>query len=327
MKPTTLIYSSNNPPRGALEIKVRNTNIFTKILICSTGAEVISTLKEHPVDMICWAVGHTDEPTDWLEALRINPAWTDLPILFFTKEEDKENRLWGLEMGACDSVTFVTSTAELAARIRGHLQRSQQINFLRNRRSELAQMALNDALTGLGNRASFDLRLGQEISRSRRTGISFGLLLIDLDHFKWFNDCYGHQTGDIILKAMGRVIADTVRDSDVACRYGGEEFAVILPSTTAKTANQLASRLHAAIAELSLELWQNKKSLTASIGLTCFDGSRLANSSELVEEADTALYQAKNNGRNCTEIFNLETPRLPLDFNFVTPELTAFQSN
>lgn len=327
MTSSVMIISTSNPPGGALEKKVKKTGIFTHTIVCCNSEEVIAELKKQPVKMICWAFGPGDEQTDWLEKLKLNPAWTDLPLLVFTKENDNVKRLRGLEMGACDSVTFVTPTDELAARIRGHLKRSEQIAFLRNRRAELAQMALNDPLTGLGNRASFDLCLSQEISRSRRSGRSFGLILIDLDHFKWFNDCYGHQAGETILKAFAKTLAETVRESDIACCYGGEEFAIILPGTTTGSASRLAERLHEAIAILSQELWQNKLALTTSIGLTCFDGSRHVGSYELIGEADAALYQAKNNGRNRTEIFLPKTTQLPLHFDYNLPTTAPFQAH
>lgn len=328
MTATALIISSSNPPRGALVQKVRKTGVFEEILICESGEEVIRHLGEQPINLICWAFGQDEtEPPEWLEALRVNPAWADIPLLVFTKEGDTEGRLQGLELGACDSVTFVTPTAELTARFQGHLKRSQQITHLRNRRAELAQMALNDPLTGLANRTSFDLRLGQEIARSRRSGYSFGLLLIDLDHFKWFNDCYGHQAGDTILKAVARTLSETVRDSDIACRYGGEEFAIILPGSTAASATNLAERLHEAIAKLSQDLWQDEKSLTASIGLTCFDGNRLTSSGELIGEADAALYQAKDKGRNCTETYQPTTPNFPQFYPYEQPATEQLQAN
>lgn len=316
MTATALIISANNPPRGALEKKVLKTKVFSQVVVCSSGDDAIAELQKQKISMILWAFGTIDDSTEWLETVHLNPAWTDIPLLIFTKERAREQRLRGLALGACDSVTFVTSTAELTARIRGHLKRSEQILHLRNRRAELAQMALCDPLTGLGNRASFDLRLGQEVSRSRRSGISFALMLIDLDHFKWFNDCYGHQAGDTILKSVSRVFTETVRDADVACRYGGEEFAIILPGATATCAKRLAERLHQELAVLSGELWQNTSALTASIGLTCFDGNRNASVGDLVGEADSALYQAKNSGRNRTETFlPAAAPSLP-DFDY-----------
>jgi len=326
MTATALIISTNNPPRGALEQKILKTAIFSQAIICTSGEDALAELEKQKIDMIFWAFGTINDPTEWLEILHLNPTWTDIPLLIFTKEGEHAKRLRGLELGACDSVTFVTPTPELTARIRGHLKRSEQIIHLRNRRAELAKMAFSDSLTGLGNRASFDLRLGQEVSRSRRSGISFSLMLIDLDHFKWFNDCYGHQAGDTILKAVSGVLSETVRDADVACRYGGEEFAIILPGTAANSAQQLAERLHQGFATLSLGLWQNKSALTASIGLTCFDGSRNVGVSELICEADTALYQAKDNGRDRTEIFLPTTSQLPLTFDYASVATSSLQA-
>ncbi len=303
MKSTALIIANSNPPRDALAQKVRKTGIFEEVFACDSGAELMEILTNREIDLICWAIGQEEEDLDWLEALKANPAWIDLPLLVFTKEDDGESRLRGLELGACDGVTFVTSTAELAARFQNHLQRSRQIRQLRHRRAQLAELALSDPLTGLGNRTTFDLRLGQEVVRCRRNGQSFALLLLDLDRFKWFNDCYGHQAGDTILKSVADTLSKTVRDSDVACRYGGEEFAIILPDTTQCMAENLAGRLREALAELSQELWQNQSTLTASIGLTSFDASHPIGSSELISEADAALYQAKNNGRDRTESY------------------------
>lgn len=323
MTTTALIISTNNPPRGALEKKILKTEIFAETIVCASGEEAISALQKQKVDMIFWAFGTIDDSTAWLETLHLNPAWTDIPLLIFTKEEDSEQRLRGLELGACDSVTFVTPTAELIARIRGHLKRSEQIFQLRNRRAELAQMALCDPLTGLGNRASFDLRLGQEISRSRRSGIPFSLMLIDLDHFKWFNDCYGQQAGNIILKSVSRVITDAVREADLACRYGGDEFVIILPAAAAKSAEQLAERLHQKLAELSTDLWKNASALTACIGLTSFDEERNSGGCELIGEVDSALKQAKTHGRNTIESFRPPKVHRPSVFDYDFPAVAS----
>lgn len=328
MTSTALIISTSNPPRGALEKKIQKTSVFDKIIVCSNGEDVLAILEQQDIDMICWACSTEDEPTDWLYDLRNNPAWTDLPLLAFTKEGDQEQRLRGLDLGACDCVTFVTANAELAARIRGHLKRAGQITHLRNRRAELAKMALNDPLTNLGNRASFDLSLSQEIARSSRSGTPFSLMLIDLDHFKWFNDCYGHQAGDTILKAVAQTLAETVRDTDIACRYGGEEFVLILPGTAATSARELAQRLHTAISDLSSNLWQNAKALTISIGLTSYDGTHTASCGELIEEADQALYQAKENGRNRTEVHTpqISSYNIPA-FDYHRSAVPTFQSH
>jgi diguanylate cyclase (GGDEF)-like protein len=326
MTATALIISTRNPPGSALKKKILKTDVFTQVVVCHCGEAAIAELQKQKIDMIFWVFGAFDDPTEWLETLHLNPAWIDLPVLIFTKEGAREQRMRGLELGACDSVTFVTPAAELAVLIRGHLKRSKQINQLRNRRAELAQMALKDPLTGLCNRASFDLRLGQEVARSRRSGTSLALMLIDLDGFKWFNDCYGHQAGDAILKAVSGAFSDAVRDPGVVCRYGGERFAIILPGTALTSAKHLAEQLQHKLSILSRDLWQNESALTASIGLTCFAGSRVMGVGELIGEADTALCQAKNSGRNRTEIFLPTTPQLPMVFDYTLPEKISLKT-
>jgi diguanylate cyclase (GGDEF)-like protein len=126
------------------------------------------------------------------------------------------------------------------------------------------------------------------------------LLLIDLDHFKKINDTHGHQSGDYILQQTAEVIVSASRDTDICCRYGGEEFAVILQDTKGKNAEHLARRIHQRIAQLPS---QKQIPLTVSIGISSSNRDNLGQATALIKEADQALYLAKQNGRNRTEIW------------------------
>lgn len=160
--------------------------------------------------------------------------------------------------------------------------------------ARLEERSLTDKLTGVANRAGFDQRLHEEIERCRRYGSQLSLLMLDMDHFKHYNDAHGHLAGDEALAAAARTMQDVCRPVDVIARYGGEEFAVILPATDRDGAVQTAERLRQAIAATPLSVG----SITASIGISTLDFAGKP-SRQLIHEADKALYEAKGAGRNC----------------------------
>lgn len=164
---------------------------------------------------------------------------------------------------------------------------------------ETHQMAIMDSLTGIHNRRYFDEVLPQEFERAHRLGLSFSLLIIDVDNFKKFNDLYGHHLGDRILVTIGRVLRKALRSIDFAFRYGGEEFAVILPETGLKSARRVAERIRQGIIVESRKLLRNDgdRPVTVSTGVACYPRDA-AYSEELVAVADQLLYQAKKTGRN-----------------------------
>lgn len=170
-----------------------------------------------------------------------------------------------------------------------------------NRRLEA--LAVTDPLTGLYNRRHFEHVLSLEVRRAQRMGTRLSLLMMDVDHFKRYNDTHGHPAGDEVLRALGRLVRERVRSTDVACRYGGEEFTVILPGTSRTDAMVLANdlRLNVEAYPFENEATQPGGRLTISIGVATYPADA-SDEVALVRAADQALYRAKENGRNRVEV-------------------------
>lgn len=167
--------------------------------------------------------------------------------------------------------------------------------FLTRSKRRLSDLAFRDHLTGLYNRRSFDTRLRDEVERIRRYRRPFGLLMIDIDHFKACNDRYGHQKGDEVLRGVSRLILKGIRRSDFAARYGGEELAVVLPETGKEQAAQVAEKVRSSVATESEKY--TGVAVTVSIGGACCEESG-CEAGDLLAHADAALYEAKQAGRN-----------------------------
>lgn len=165
----------------------------------------------------------------------------------------------------------------------------------------IEQAALTDALTGIPNKRALDDNLLRASSLSDRHGQAYSLILIDLDHFKQVNDTYGHVTGDHLLRRVGEVLERALRTSDSVYRFGGEEFAVLLPHTGEHDAREVAERIRQAISGISIECSGERLSATSSCGVATHIKGELPE--HWVTRADEALYQAKRNGRNRTEVF------------------------
>jgi diguanylate cyclase (GGDEF)-like protein len=189
-----------------------------------------------------------------------------------------------------------------------------ELQALRARLKKLEQDAHRDELTNLYNRRHFNYSIKQELERTRRTGQPTSLIFIDIDHFKQVNDQYGHPIGDLAIQHVANAVLHSLRRLDIACRYGGEEYAIILPSTALNTAIAVAGRLRQLIVDVPLILPGGRQlGLTASLGVsTALQDCKDLSTRALVVQADKALYQAKNKGRNCV-VANLPFPETSLD--------------
>jgi diguanylate cyclase (GGDEF)-like protein len=204
-----------------------------------------------------------------------------------------EDRVRALDLGAIDFVEKPFEVVELKARVRSALRVQHLVKML-------AQRAQVDGLTGLWNRTYFDRRLLQECSEAQRHGRSVSLVMCDVDGFKRLNDERGHPFGDMVLERLSRILQGG-RGSDVACRYGGEEFGIILPHTAGMEALEVAERYRRSF---EVETWHGApgKVITASFGVAEMAAAgRPMSVADLVAAADAALYRAKLNGRNRVE--------------------------
>lgn len=187
---------------------------------------------------------------------------------------------------------FSTEDSNLAMTIA-----QQTASIIENAR--LYRLATIDGLTELYVHRHFQIRLEEELRRAHRYSKDLALMITDIDHFKLFNDTYGHQTGDVVLRAVSKIVKDTVRDIDLPARYGGEEFGVILPETDEEGAMILAERLRKNVEELEVETEvHGTLSVNISIGVACFPRIKSEDRKVLIEAADCALYHSKEDGRN-----------------------------
>jgi len=210
-----------------------------------------------------------------------------------------ENPAFGLELMNMLSARIRESDDE---RLRGSVREQQQVEVL----EDLSKQATHDPLTGLFNRRHLDKILDGEIARAQRTGSTVGLLLSDIDHFKEINDRYGHKAGDVMLQELGKLLKKCVRLADVVCRYGGEEFVVIMPGVSMSTLSRCAEEIRSRVDELFVECGSDQIHTTISLGAAVFPlhGS---NGDEILVCADQALYQAKREGRNRVVICPVRT--------------------
>lgn len=210
---------------------------------------------------------------------------------------------WGFEYN--DAIFNILGSATLISIVLGHLiYHLNRNNFLQSRqlkiqRREIQQLADHDTLTGLYNRREFENRMEEEFTRSDRYDQFLTIIMIDLDHFKEINDTYGHQAGDRVLEAMGDIIEEQTRNTDICCRYGGEEFCIALPETPLQDARTIAERLREELAERTFESDKDGSfSVTCSIGLTEREPDD-THFEQTLKRADKALYDAKSRGRDC----------------------------
>lgn len=226
--------------------------------------------------------------------LKTDAALRDIPVIFVTARDSAEDETLGLEVGAVDFIAKPISPPVVRARVRTHVALKRQADLLRS-------LAFNDGLTGVANRRWFDERLQVEWLRCRRNRMPLSLILLDLDHFKAYNDHYGHQAGDDCLRAVAAAMkARLGRPADLLARYGGEEFVCLLPETPLDGAMAKADDLGRAVQDLGIAhaAATTAPVVTISRGVAALLPEQGHEPAELLQRADAMLYAAKHAGRN-----------------------------
>jgi diguanylate cyclase (GGDEF)-like protein len=223
--------------------------------------------------------------------LKAQHRTTDIPVIFITALGDLTAEMRGLELGAADYVTKPVNPPSVRARVHHQIK-------LKSALQKLTQLAATDALTGLANRGKFDEMLAYEYARHARSGREFSLILLDIDHFKKFNDNFGHACGDDCLRQVAGAITEPVgRSTDLAARFGGEEFAILLPETPLKGAMVTAEKVRQRMG--SLVLCQGAATpVTASFGVVSTRHLPGGSAAGLLAQVDQQLYAAKAGGRD-----------------------------
>ncbi|MBX3363656.1 MAG: diguanylate cyclase [Phycisphaeraceae bacterium] len=276
-------------------------------------------LKSEPIDLICAADGAMGlrmarelRPTvilldidmpgmdgfEVLRQLKDDTPTHDIPVIMLTGMQSPQDKVTAFDLGAVDYICKPFDLTELRARVRSAVRSSRLVQML-------AQRAQIDGLTGLYNRAHFDARLKDELSGCQRHARSLSLAVFDCDFFKQINDTYGHPAGDEVLIGIAETLQRECRASDIPCRYGGEEFCLIMPDTPPDDAFRVCERIRQ---NLGAMVWPRhpERSITVSVGLVgARKPSHELTAAEWLETADKNLYTAKQTGRNRTIITDL----------------------
>ncbi len=262
-------------------------------------AEAVFHAAEHAYDLMIVSLGLKDfDGLRLCSQVRSLERTRHLPMLAVADASDRDNLLRGLEIGVNDYLMRPVDRNELLARVRTQVRRRRYAEHLRDNFHASIEMAITDALTGLHNRRYLESHLAALADQAAARGEPLALMMLDIDFFKAINDSYGHDAGDEVLREFAARVRKAVRGIDLACRYGGEEFVVVMPETDLKVAGLVAERLRRAVAgaPFAIERGARQIDVTLSIGIAGLEGREQV--AAVLKRADQALYRAKRAGRN-----------------------------
>ena len=303
MSYSILVIDDTNPIRQQILHTLRGAELFDNHFEAANGIEGFKILLTEKIDLVLCDVEMPGmDGFKFLNMVNSRKELRDIPVLLLTSHNELETKIRGLEQGASDYLTKPFSPEELLARVKIHLKIKTLQDHLKESNQRLLQISLTDPLTELNNRRYLMETLEKEFERSQRSNHPCAFLMIDLDHFKQVNDTYGHQQGDEVLQATAREIKRQLRQYDFAARFGGEEFALLLPETSPAEALMVAERLRQSICDIQFTGPSSELTITTSIGISALPHNKIGSVEDLIRLADEALYTAKDNGRNRVEI-------------------------
>jgi two-component system, cell cycle response regulator len=252
---------------------------------------------DYELAIVSMALGEFD-PLRVSSQIRTLEHSRTLPIILVAEDTDRPRVMRGLDLGVNDFIMRPVERTELAARVRTQIRRQRYAVELRESVNHTLALAVTDELTGLYNRRYFERHLSLMLDKAREQARDMAVMLIDMDFFKAVNDTYGHAIGDAVLREFALRLRRNIRGVDLACRFGGEEFVVLMPDTEFQQAQSVAERVRAAVAERSFDVNGGRTlTVTISVGLA-LNESDADIPETLMKRADIALYRAKREGRN-----------------------------
>jgi diguanylate cyclase (GGDEF)-like protein len=306
--PQDILLVDDDP--GVIQLLAGILGNLGRLRFAANGKDALRLARESIPDLILLDAEMPDlSGFQVVETLKADPDLREVPVIFITGHTEAGFEVSALEAGAADFIAKPFKGSRVLARVKTHLRMKRMADQLR-------EAATTDPLTGIGNRRLIDEALAHEWLRARRTEAPVSLLLIDVDHFKLYNDRYGHQMGDECLRRVARALSAACRrPADRAARYGGEEFMILLPETPRAGAVRVATRVLEAVRALDIphEAGSRDRRVSVSLGIGCHDDASRCGSSHahctagnLVLAADWALYAAKRGGRAQARLFDIE---------------------
>jgi len=261
------------------------------VRVLNRQQKVLQVLGEYRPELILLDLYMPDcDGIELARLIRQDNLYLDVPIVFLSSETDIEKQLCAIESGGDDFLTKPIKAAHLASAV---AHRAKRYRALRG-------LIMRDSLTGLLNHSAIKEALMREVARARRSGAPLALAMIDIDFFKKVNDTYGHPVGDQVIRALARLLQQRLRRGDFIGRYGGEEFAVIMPATPTAGAAGVLDQIREAFSRIRHYAEANEFTATFSAGIATL--TEECDAESMLRQADEALYQAKRDGRNCIRI-------------------------
>lgn len=291
-----LIADDDGPSRDLVEIVLRQDG--HEAVRVSDGIEAWAALQQPDaprVAILDWMMPGMDG-LEVVRRVRELPADPPPYLIMLTARDEKADTVAALNAGANDYVSKPFNVGELRARVAVGCRLVEMQEALVESRRELSRLAAHDPLTGLLNRRAILERLDEEISRTTRHADGLAVAMCDIDHFKQVNDRHGHQTGDDLLRGLAQILSRSVREYDHVGRFGGEEFLLVMPLKAGADPAAVCERIRRAVAEATFPTRTGSLRVTVSIGVVARAGGQTVD--ELLTAADTALYRAKNEGRD-----------------------------
>jgi diguanylate cyclase (GGDEF)-like protein len=298
-----LIVEDSKPLREHIMRVLREAGLASRFWEAENGLQGFKALiKEKPDLVICDLFMPEMDGYKFLDMKASRPECKDIPVIMITAQEDMQKKVVTLERGAVDCITKPFDEGDLVARVKVHLQLKSLQDELRHANTMLQKLSITDSLTSVYNRRFLMEVLEKELLRSQRYNDPFSFIMLDLDGFKDVNDKYGHQMGDFVLRELAQIVFRQLRNTDILARYGGDEFAILLPGTDAAGATALAERIRTVVEEHVFRRADAFARLTLSVGVLNYPEAKVKTVDDIVRMTDEALYEAKNKGRNLVAV-------------------------